>query len=303
MTKDVTKVQKTFSQKVVYHFSMFLAVIMLYLVPMSIHIYFNGGMNESFQNTYTLTNGDKTVVFQGMTHIGLPSFYKQVGEELTDYRSKGYDIFLEGIGHSDDKKLKKGDPDYDKVVKRYAELVEKDRVVYVDKLKSFKYVMQYQVMSFYYSYDDSYIDFTVDELKASIDESLTKKKGSESEKAVIKDTYSNALGDHDEAYKKLLADERYFIISSNLHDFFLFNFIDDYIMPTVRKVTNNPSLDVDVTMTGRNKKISDAINASTNKNIYIVYGSSHFKGVFANLKAADSKWTVVNTTHKTIFKR
>lgn len=303
MTKDVTKVQKTFSQKVVYHFSMFLAVIMLYLIPMSIHIYFNGGMNESFQNTYTLTNGDKTVVFQGMTHIGLPSFYKQVGEELTDYRSKGYAIFLEGIGHSDDKKLKKGDPDYDKVVKRYAELVEKDHVVYVDKLKAFKYVMQYQVMSFYYSYDDSYIDFTVDELKASIDESLTKKKGSESEKAIIKDTYSNALGDHDEAYKKLLADERYFIISSNLHDFFLFNFIDDYIMPTVRKVTNNPSLDVDVTMTGRNKKISDAINASTNKNIYIVYGSSHFKGVFANLKAADSKWTVVNTTHKTIFKR
>jgi len=303
MTKDVTKEQKTFAQKVVYHITMFFIVTMLYIIPMSIHIYLNGGINQSFQTTYTLTNGDKTVVFQGMTHIGLPSFYQQVGGELTHYRSKGYAIFLEGIGHSDDKKLKKGDPDYDKVVKKYAELVEKDRVVFAETLKKVKYVMQYQAMPFYYSYDDSYIDFTVDELKASIDESLTKKKGSENEKAIIKETYSDALGDHTEAYAKLLKDERYFIISSNLRNFFFFNFVDDYIMPSIRKMMNNPSLDVDVTMNGRNKKISDAINSSTNKNIYILYGSSHFKGVFANLKAADSNWKIVNTTQKTIFKR
>lgn len=303
MNKDEAKPEKTFSQKILYHLSMFFVVIMFYVIPMGIHVYLNGGINESFQSTYTLTNGDKTVVFQGMTHIGLPSFYKQVGEELVDYRSKGYSIFLEGIGHSDDKKLKKGDADYDKVIKRYAELVDKDRIAYLEQLKTFKYVMQYQVMSFYYAYDDSYIDFTVDELKASIDESLTKKKGSDNEKALIKDTYSDALGDHSEAYAKLLTNERYFIISNNLHDFFFFNFMDDYVMPSIRKIFNIPNLDVDVTMNARNKKISDAINTSINKNIYIVYGSSHFRGVFANLKASDSNWKITNTTYKTIFKR
>lgn len=303
MTKDVTKRQKTFFQKIIHFLSVFFAIIMLYLIPMSIHIYFNGGINESFQTTYTLTNGDKTVVFQGMTHIGLPSFYQQVGEDLTNYRSKGYAIFLEGIGHSDDKKLKKGDPNYEKVVKRYNELIEKDRVFFVEKLKDFKYVMQYQVMQFYESYDDNYIDFTLDELKASIDESLNKNKGSASEKAIIKETYSNSISDHSAAYEKLLKNERYFIISRNIMDFFFFNFMDDYVMPPIRKILNMHNLDTDVTMVARNRKISDAINASTNKNIYIVYGSSHFRGVFANLKASDSNWKITNTTYKTIFKK
>lgn len=303
MKKDVKKEKKTFLQKVCHHLFVFFIVCLCYAVPISMHVYSNGGLSETSNATYTLTNGDKTVVFQNMTHIGLPSFYQEVGEEMNDYRSKGYAIFLEGIGHTDDKKIRKGDPQYDKVVQKYKELVERNRMPYAKKVLNKKYVMQYDAMPFYYAYDDSYIDFTTDELKASIEESLRQKKGDENEKEKIKEIYSDTLGNHQEAYKKLLEDETAFILASNLDDFFLFTLIDDTIMPKVRKITNNPNLDVDVTMTARNKKISDAINSSENKNIYIVYGARHFDGVLENLKNSDPKWEIVNTSKKVVFRK
>lgn len=303
MTKDVKKEKKTFLQKVYHHLFVFFIVCLCYAVPISMHVYSNGGLSETSNATYTLTNGDKTVVFQNMTHIGLPSFYQEVGEEMNDYRNKGYAIFLEGIGHTDDKKIRKGDPQYDKVVQKYKELVEKNRITYAKKVLNNKYVMQYDAMPFYYAYDDSYIDFTTDELKASIEESLRQKKGDYNEKEKIKEIYSDTLGNHQEAYKKLLEDESSFILASNLDDFFLFTLIDDTIMPQVRKITNNPNLDVDVTMTARNKKISDAINSSENKNIYIVYGARHFDGVLENLRTTDPKWEIIHTSKKVVFRK
>jgi hypothetical protein len=79
--------------------------------------------------------------------------------------------------------------------------------------------------------------------------------------------------------------------------------VDDKIMPFFRTLTNNPDLEVDVTMTARNKKISDAIDASVNKNIYIVYGSRHFEGVFKNLEKSDPKWAIINTSKKVVFRK
>ena len=35
---------------------------------------------------YTLTNGEQTIVFQEMVHIGETDFYKQVEENLENYR-------------------------------------------------------------------------------------------------------------------------------------------------------------------------------------------------------------------------
>lgn len=303
MTKDVKKEKKTFLQKVCHHLFVFFVVCVCYAVPISMHVYSNGGLSETSNTTYTLSNGDKTVVFQSMTHIGLPSFYQKVGEEMTEYRNDGYSIFLEGIGHTDDKKLRKGDPKYDDVVQQYTKLVDSNRLPYAKKVLNTKYVMQYEAMPFYYAYDDSYIDFTTDELKASIEESLKQKKGNESDKEKIKELYSDTLGNHQDAYKKLLEDESSFILASNLDDFFLFTLIDDKIMPKVREFTNNPDLDVDVTMTARNKKISDAINSSVNKNIYIVYGARHFDGILKNLEKSDPKWAIINTSKKVVFRK
>lgn len=45
----------------------------------------------------TLTNGDKTLIFQGMTHIGSEGFYKSVVYDIEKALSEGYVIFYEGV--------------------------------------------------------------------------------------------------------------------------------------------------------------------------------------------------------------
>lgn len=53
-----------------------------------------------------LTNGEKTVVFQGMVHVGMESFYKSVVYDLESALQSGYRLYYEGIrpspGEGDD---------------------------------------------------------------------------------------------------------------------------------------------------------------------------------------------------------
>ena len=45
----------------------------------------------------TLTNGQKTVVFQGMIHVGMEGFYKSVVYDLEEALSDGYRLYYEGV--------------------------------------------------------------------------------------------------------------------------------------------------------------------------------------------------------------
>ena len=45
----------------------------------------------------TLSNGKKTVVFQGMVHVGMESFYKSVVYDLEEALSDGYRLYYEGV--------------------------------------------------------------------------------------------------------------------------------------------------------------------------------------------------------------
>lgn len=50
----------------------------------------------------TLSNGSKTVVFQGMAHVGSESFYKGVVYDLEKALSEGYVLYYEGVQSSPD---------------------------------------------------------------------------------------------------------------------------------------------------------------------------------------------------------
>lgn len=44
-----------------------------------------------------LTNGEKTIVFQGMQHVGIERFYKSVVYDLEEALSEGYVLYYEGV--------------------------------------------------------------------------------------------------------------------------------------------------------------------------------------------------------------
>lgn len=54
-------------------------------------------MRPALAPQVTLTNGDKTIVFQGMQHVGAERFYKSVVYDLEDALSRGYVLYYEGV--------------------------------------------------------------------------------------------------------------------------------------------------------------------------------------------------------------
>jgi hypothetical protein len=58
---------------------------------------FNLGKTPLKMNEYTLSNGEKTIIFQEMVHIGETSYYETINEKLLDYRNKGFKFAYEQV--------------------------------------------------------------------------------------------------------------------------------------------------------------------------------------------------------------
>lgn len=61
------------------------------------YLAFNAALRPATVPLATLSNGRKTVVFQGMMHIGAESFYKGVVYDLERALTEGYVLFYEGV--------------------------------------------------------------------------------------------------------------------------------------------------------------------------------------------------------------
>jgi len=77
-----------------------IATLMLMVVLISLPVYylsFEVNAHPSAIPQVTLSNGAKTVVFQGMVHVGSEPFYKSVVYDLEKALSEGYTLFYEGV--------------------------------------------------------------------------------------------------------------------------------------------------------------------------------------------------------------
>lgn len=279
-----------------------LTVTFIYLIPITIYAYINGGVSTSSMNTYTLTNGQKTVVFQSMSHIGLRSFYKEVGEEMTAYRNKGYIILLEGIGSTGYKPLRKGNIGYEAAVAKYNSYydVNKKMLDTMDNdsiYKNSKYTYQAIELSRYMAYDDEYADLSYSSLFELADQ---KAKSNNISKEAL-ENYKEMDFSYSEATDMLLHHEKFYIYMENIRYYPLFTFLDRNLMPLINKFYPEHSLMLDVSINARDKNLVKHIIDEPENFIYLTYGNAHFNGVFANLKAIDANWKIVSTTQKIIL--
>jgi len=87
------------------YFKAFLAVLAVVTIALATPLYFLASMTALRPMTVpnaTLSNGSKTVVFQGMAHIGSEGFYKSVVYDLEKALSDGYVLYYEGVQGSPD---------------------------------------------------------------------------------------------------------------------------------------------------------------------------------------------------------
>ena len=59
--------------------------------------YYQNEISPAPMPEYTLSNGNKEVVFQAMSHIGSHNFYAQVQQNLTKYKQSWWVYFFEGV--------------------------------------------------------------------------------------------------------------------------------------------------------------------------------------------------------------
>lgn len=274
----------------------------IYLIPMTIYAYTQGGLSTSSMNTYTLTNGQKTVVFQSMSHIGLRSFYKEIGEEMNDYRNKGYRILLEGIGSTGFKPLRKGDVGYEAAVAKYKSYYDINKRM-LDNMdnesiyKNSKYTYQRIELSRYRAYDDEYADLSYSALFDLADKRA--KENNISKKAL--DSYKDMDLSYSSSTDRLLNHEKLYIYMQNLNGYPLFTFFDKHLKPVISKLSPSYNLMTNVTLNARDQNLVKHIIDEPENLIYLTYGYAHFQGVFDNLKAIDANWKIVSVTQKVVL--
>lgn len=271
-----------------------LSPLIALLIPLSMYIYTQGGVTTSYIEKYVLTNGDKIIVFQGMIHIGLQSYYKEVGEEINEYRNSGYKIYKECF-KSDQNLLEKDDQKYLDAVEQYNK--NKNLTIRLMKQHKFftdsKYALQAYALIPYTVYDDECADLnedTVNKLKTKLAENYDIKKD-ELKKI---DDYDEHLG----IFAILNRYESVFICIANLFNSkvaFLFFTIMENVFSYFDK---SFVLHSQIIMDARNKNLVDTLINNPNKNIYVSYGNAHFIGFFQILKSHDSKWRIVEITNK-----
>ncbi len=227
----------------------------------------------------TISNWDKTVVFQKMIHIAKPDYYKSIVQEIKRYKQNGYVYFFEWVKEWTEENMDnfnnalwiEFDADlYDNLSKLYG-LIPQDNSIFLDIING----------------EDYNIDMNIDEIIAEY-KNLKKQNN-------ITKQYTPPININAEIINTLA--------ELNNRQLEVLQFMNLTFLTTLTKneaflqsIQNNfwNELLFEVILEGRNKVIVDGIIESENKNIFATYWALHFKWVLSLLQEQDSNWKIVS---------
>jgi hypothetical protein len=269
------------------------ATLMLMVVLISLPVYylsFEVNAHPSALPQVTLTNGNKTVVFQGMVHVGSEPFYKSVVYDLEKALSEGYTLFYEGVQPSPGE----GDDWFRDNLAGGGDLS--------DNYKMLGSVCGLQFQLDYFSlltvdmkaHPERHVtaDVTTLEMKREYDRlvktnpafaaAVQKKPAAKTDTAQADDSgpldFLTAYArDGSRDQKNILG-----ILCRGL------------INQNIGAMSSDGPLEP-VILDFRNRNLVQQIITHHSKKIYITYGAAHLPGVLALLKEKDPKWRVVST--------
>lgn len=230
---------------------------------------------------FTISNWQKTVVFQAMSHIARPEFYKQVQEEITTFKTASWVLFYEWVKEWTKESNEKFDqalwvnftPDlYKNMSRLYG-------VTFQDNSKLLWLVNNL----------DFNVDLTLDEV-VKIYEEKVKNNSSKNENK------QEVINASDEIVAKLSTiNDRELKILVYINQAILNVIIkNDDKMKKLLENFWNPDL-LDVILDERNKNLSDNIIKSEYNKIFITYWLLHFDWVLKLLQESDSNWRIIST--------
>ena len=232
-----------------------------------------------------LTNGEKTVVFQGMIHVGMESFYKSVVYDLEEALSDGYRLYYEGVQPSPGE----GDAWFAEQLAGGGDLAENYKVL-ADACG-----VKFQIDYFGLMERDAQqhperhvaADVTSLEMKQEYDRLMATDPAFAEQ---VRDREAPASTYTSDPVAALLdwhasaTDEQKKLIGILCRGAFAIALGD--------QSEHEPRPLDKVILAFRNRKLAQRIIADDSQRIYITYGAAHLPGVLAALQAADPDWQI-----------
>jgi len=243
--------------------------------------YYKNEISPTPMPTYFLSNWEKKVVFQAMSHIWSESFYKTIQKSLKQKKHNWYVYYFEWVKPWTQQNMNKFNE---------AIWVKFDKDLYENFSKL--YWVVHQDNSIYIGLVNNK-DYNVD---LSIDEIMKFYKGKEDKKQKYKNTESIDI--NSEIVKTLT--------SLNNKELSILRYINKALLNFIiwSENTQNIVMDnfankklFDIILDKRNEVLSKKIIESRNKKIFITYWLLHFKWVFELLQKSDSNWKITKITY------
>lgn len=225
-------------------------------------------------NRYTITNGEKTIIFQEMRHIARGDFYEEVHKHILNKKEKGFLYLYEGIF------------DFEDAGKFYAG---------IDIKFSGNKIMKQPINIGDISENAINADIVYSIIDQKIEEKIkyTNKKIEEENKNRIikKDTIGFFDTDFGKSLREGLQIDMVEYTEKNLYSI---RFLDNLRNKFGISLQKTDGFDDFVIIDKRNAKVVEEVYKSNHNKIYIQYGQEHFKGIFKLLKERDKNWNIVN---------
>ncbi len=248
--------------------------------------YYKNEKSPTPMPTYYISNGEKEIIFQAMSHIGSNSFYQIIQKKLREKKKDWYVYYYEWVRPWTDENMDKFNS---------AIWIEFDKDLYKNFSKL--YWVVHQDNSIYLGLEnnkDYNIDLSIDEIikyyeNDSSEDSPNNKLMKWMNNSEVVDINSEIIKTLSSLNEKELSILRY--INKGMLNFMIWS---EGTQNLVMNNFTNQKL-FSIILDKRNEVLSDKIITSNDKKIFITYWLLHFKWVFDILKKSDNKWKVTKT--------
>jgi hypothetical protein len=275
-----------------------LATFMTLVVAAALPVYYSAYIVDAHPGAMpltTLTDGKKTVVFQGMQHIGSEGFYKSVIYDLEKALTDGYTLYYEGVKPSPEQpelqawfnQLATGGKDLSASYKQLADfcglqfqlnyfgVVEADSKVHPER---------------HVTADVSYKDLKDEyDRLAAADPNFAAKLKKETEPGA--DTDSSMFGFVQSLLGEPTTDQKQMI-----------GFVCRAMLNNVGKASEpDDTAKGRLILDYRNRRLAEFLDTSSDTKIYLTYGAAHLPGMLSELQKRNPDWKIVSTTWRRVM--
>lgn len=242
--------------------------------------YYHNIQNPLTIEQHTISNGEKTVVFQNMIHIWSENFYEKIAQEITKYKQNWYVYFFEWVKLGSQESSEAFDKAlgvefdenlYNNMSKLYG-LVPQDNSKFLWLVNTLDFNVDTNMDNIIQAYNDLKIERNVEkEYKTPVDIN-----------GQTIETLANLQGRE----LQILVFINQAILSAMTKN--------DTIMKQIQNTFGNEEL-FEVILDGRNKIVAEEIIQSEYNKIFATYWALHFEGILEILQQNDPNWKIVET--------